>query len=242
MKKISQLLILVVTFLCIQTKAEILTFRTTSDIKRDKTSLPAQVIQFAGVKEGQQVLDLLAGGGYYTELLAKKVGKNGHVVLHNNQAYMPYIGKELSARLENNRLVNVSTLMSEASSLNLGEEKYDLVFLVLGYHDFFVKDKNWDFPAKQVVPQIYRALKKNGRLLVIDHVAQEDIGARDAQKLHRIEPKFVKKDLSTYGFHFIKSTDILKNPDDPLNISVFDPKIRRKTERFVFLFQKASKD
>lgn len=238
----SQLLVLVVALLCIQAKAEILTFRTSSDIERDKTSLPAQVIQFAGVKEGQQVLDLLAGGGYYTELLAKTVGKNGHVVLHNNQAYMPYIGKELSARLDNNRLVNVTRLMSEANALNLGKEKYDVVFLVLGYHDFFVKDKNWSFPAKQVVPQIYQALKENGRLLVVDHVAQEGKGANDAQKLHRIEPEFAKKGLSTYGFRFIKSTDILKNPDDPLNISVFDPKIRRKTERFVFLFEKAGKD
>ncbi|TQV87473.1 class I SAM-dependent methyltransferase [Aliikangiella coralliicola] len=215
-----------------------LTERSGEDLTRDKTSKPIEIIQFAGVKTGQRVLDLLGGGGYYSELLSQAVGSKGSVVLHNNQAYIPYIGKELEGRLGNNRLKNVTRLMSEASSLKLGESQFDFIFLVLGYHDFYVVDKNWKVSADQVVPQMHQSLKAGGKLLIIDHNAIKGSGTSQSQTLHRIEDEFVKADLEKRGFRLIKKSPILMNKKDPLDISVFQPDIRRKTSRFVMLFEK----
>ncbi len=55
--------------------------RTDADLKQDATRKPAQVIDFVGVKKGDKVLDLLAGGGYYSELLSRAVGDKGEVTL-----------------------------------------------------------------------------------------------------------------------------------------------------------------
>ena len=214
--------------------------RTASDLKRDLTSKPQAVLEFVDVQPGDQVLDLFGGGGYYSELLAPIVGQKGHIVLHNNHAYIPFVGKELGARMANSRLKNITQLMSEANSLKLGTNRFDVVFFVLGYHDLYVSSKDWQVSADQVIPQVFSSLKEGGKLLVIDHSAIEKKGSADAQSLHRIEENFVLSDLAKRGFKLLKQSKILKNPDDPLNINVFDTQIRRQTDRFVLLFQKTS--
>src|SRR3954465_3486963 len=47
----------------------------TNDARRD----PVEMLSFIGVRAGMQVLDLSAGGGYTTELLARAVGPQGVV-------------------------------------------------------------------------------------------------------------------------------------------------------------------
>ena len=48
--------------------------RTKSDIQLDSSRKPTEIMNFVGVKHGDKVLDLLAGGGYYSELLSRVVG------------------------------------------------------------------------------------------------------------------------------------------------------------------------
>ncbi|MCB1049701.1 MAG: hypothetical protein KDC71_03810, partial [Acidobacteria bacterium] len=49
--------------------------RSEADLTRDETSKPAEVMAFAKVQPGMKVLDILGGGGYYSELLAAVVGE-----------------------------------------------------------------------------------------------------------------------------------------------------------------------
>jgi len=44
--------------------------RTDADRKNDERRKPEQMLAFAGVRSGMKVLDMSAGGGYSTELLA----------------------------------------------------------------------------------------------------------------------------------------------------------------------------
>lgn len=212
--------------------------RSDSDLLRDKTSKPQEIMAFLGVSKGDHVLDFLGGSGYYSQLLAEKVGAGGKVVLHTNQAYMKYIGKELEQRSASGGLNGVTQLLSEADNLKFGEQQFDSAILVLGYHDFFFLDEGWDFPSDKVIPQVLKALKPGGKLLIIDHAAAEGAGISVAKSLHRIEGGFVKKDIEHRGFRFVKESKILRNEEDPMDIVVFDPKVRRQTDRFVYLFEK----
>lgn len=212
--------------------------RSKADLERDLTSKPYEIMNFAGVKKGDKVLDFLGGGGYYSQLLSEQVGASGLVVLHNNQAYIPYVGKELDERFSRNNLNNITRLMSEASDLKFGEDAFDKVFLVLGYHDFFYDDTGWSVRNEVVMPQVYKAMKKGATLLVIDHSAVDGAGDSQTKALHRIEESFAVKSLEKLGFTLLKSSNLLRNPDDSRSITVFDPSIRRKTDRFVLLFQK----
>lgn len=53
--------------------------RSAADRTADARRKPAQVLGFIGLRPGQVALDVSAGGGYTTELLARAVGVNGKV-------------------------------------------------------------------------------------------------------------------------------------------------------------------
>ena len=53
--------------------------RPEADTKRDADRKPAEMLEFAGVKPGQTVVDLIPGGGYFTRIFAKAVGPKGTV-------------------------------------------------------------------------------------------------------------------------------------------------------------------
>jgi predicted methyltransferase len=53
--------------------------RPGADKMRDINRKPAESVAFAGVKPGDKVVDFLAGGGYFTRILSKVVGPQGHV-------------------------------------------------------------------------------------------------------------------------------------------------------------------
>lgn len=53
--------------------------RSAADKTNDVRRKPEQMLAFIGIKPGMVALDLSAGGGYTTELLARAVGPNGRV-------------------------------------------------------------------------------------------------------------------------------------------------------------------
>jgi predicted methyltransferase len=212
--------------------------RTAQDLKRDATAKPQQLIEFAGIKKGMKVADIFGGGGYYSELLSQVVGENGKVYLHNNQAYLKFVGDELVARVKGNRLSNVVDYKREADDLEFADGSLDAVFFVLGYHDLYHTSNVWNIDAKGFIKQLKKALKPGGLLLVIDHSAPLGTDTKHSQKLHRIDEGYVKSELTSNGFAFVKAGDMLRNAKDSRKISPFRPEIRRKTDRFVLLFKK----
>jgi predicted methyltransferase len=212
--------------------------RASQDLTRDKLSKGPEIVNWVGLEKGMIVADVLGGGGYYSELASKKIGATGKVYLHNNKAYMPYVEKELVARLANDRLPNVIRHDKETDNLMLGKNKFDAIFFVLGYHDMYHTAKDWSIDKDDFLSQLGTSLRKGGKLLVIDHSAVENSNTEHAQKLHRIDAQYVKQELIGKGFKFVKSSDLLANKKDDRMGSPFAPEIRRKTDRFIMLFEK----
>ena len=61
--------------------------RSAADRERDARDKPAEVLALAKFKRGDTVADILAGGGYYREILYGCVGPNGKVRLVNKPGY-----------------------------------------------------------------------------------------------------------------------------------------------------------
>ncbi len=213
--------------------------RPAADLQRDPSSHPIETLQLLQLKPGMQVLDLLGGAGYFSELIAQEVGPSGVVYLHNNQAYMPYVEKDLTSRLAGNRLANVKDWRKELSNLALPANSLDAVVFVMGYHDLYFVDKDWPkVDEGQLMEQLKTALKPGGHLLIIDHVAKAGTGSSAAQTLHRIDREFAKSQLQHRGFKLVSEHNFLANPADTHQLSVFDAAIKGKTDRFVLLLQK----
>lgn len=213
--------------------------RPAADLARDASSHPAETLALLPLKPGATVLDFLGGGGYFSELLAQQVGPTGTVYLHNNQAYMAYVGRDLSQRLADGRLPNVKDWRKEVTDLELAANSLDAVVFVMGYHDLYFVDKDWPkIDEPKLMQQLKTALKPGGYLLVIDHAAMAGTKQTAAQTLHRIDAQFAKATLLSHGFQLVSEPTFLANPADNHSLSVFDPAIRGKTDRFVLLLQK----
>src|SRR5450755_3298515 len=82
--------------------------RPAADSARDALDHPAEMLRLAGIKPGMKVADVLAGDGYYSELLSYIVGSQGHVSLINNLAFDNWSQPALKNRLSGGRFANVT--------------------------------------------------------------------------------------------------------------------------------------
>ncbi|MHA6287748.1 class I SAM-dependent methyltransferase [Maricaulis sp. CAU 1757] len=210
--------------------------RPPEDRQLDVSRHPAEVLLFAGVEPGWKVADLSAGGGYYTRILSAAVGEAGHVYAHNAQWVadrFPDTDQGL-ANLAAER-ANVTHVVAPIEQFASGvEEPLDAVFMVLFYHD-----TGWDGTDRTAMnAAIFDALEPGGVYLVIDHHAPNGTGIDHVEDWHRIEADLVREEIMAAGFELDAESDMLANTEDGRQISVFDPEIRRQTDRFVFRFRK----
>lgn len=215
--------------------------RSQADRRRDLTSRPAEVLTFLGIEPGMTVLDMLAGDGYYAEIVARAVGPAGHVYLHNNQAYRGLMIRR-PRRLDAPGLEALEVYLREIADINLPSASVDVVLLVKVYHDLYYVNNGWNVPPGPFFDTIHRILKTDGVIGVVDHAAPPGTGSGYAQTLHRIDPEFAKLDIEARGFRLEATSDVLANPNDDLTDSPFAKGIRGKTRRFLHRYRKVPRD
>lgn len=210
------------------------TKRPEEDRKRDKFRRPQDVLHFFGIKPGMRVAEMMAGRGYYVELLSRLIGSSGKVYAHNNKFVMKrFAEKALQQRLSGNRLPNVVQLTSELDQPRL-PSNLDAVLMILFYHDTFWMKAD----RKKMNQAIFDALKPGGLYGVIDHYAKLGAGGSVAKTLHRVDIEQVKQDILKAGFVLEGESGLLRNYQDDHTVNVFRPEIRGRTDRFILLFRK----
>lgn len=214
--------------------------RVPDDVARDPASKPVEVLSFFGVRPGMKVADVFSGGGYYSEILSYAVGPDGQVIAHNNTPYASFAADGPTKRFGDNRLPNVRYLVSEADDLQLPDD-LDLIIMVMSFHDLYWVNPEQGWPKIDRATfnkQLFAALKPGSTLAIVDHSAVPGSGIEAVGALHRIDEAFVKDELMGVGFALADTSDLLKNVEDDRTRLVFDPSIRRKTDRFMLRFVK----
>jgi predicted methyltransferase len=218
--------------------------RPAADSARDVLDHPAEMLRLAGIKPGMKVADVLAGDGYYSELLSYIVGPKGRVYLINNPAFDNWSQPSLKDRMAGGRLPNVTQQTVDLNDMKLPPASLDAILLVKVYHDMYWVDSTPKSPwpkidVSAVLDQLSRALKPGGVLLLIDHSAKAGHGKADAGELHRIEEAFAVQDFTAHGFKVAAKSDLLRRPDDARDLISYKGPALGKTDRFVLLFRKA---
>jgi len=211
--------------------------RPAEDRARDAGRKPAEVIAFLGIEEGDTVVDLIAAGGWYTEVLARAVGPDGKVYAQNT-AFALQIREgandaAMKARLAEGRLPNVERLDREFDDLGLAPGSVDAAITALNFHDVY--HGGGPEAAAGFLAAVHAFLKPGGVLGLVDHAGGAE-GADDA-KLHRIEEQLAVDAARAAGFA-VTSSDLLRNPADDHTKGVFDPELRGKTDRFLLKLTK----
>jgi predicted methyltransferase len=217
--------------------------RPEADKERDANRKPAETLEFAGVKPGDQVAELLPGSGYFTRLFSKIVGPKGHVYAlvpapsPDSPPDTPDFAARVKAIASDPNYSNVSVIVEPFTQLK-APVPVDLVWTSQNYHDLH------NFPGLDVTvfnQLIFDALKPGGTYLILDHEAEPGSGTRDTATLHRVDVATVKKEVLAAGFALVASSDLLRQPADQHTVKVFDPSIRGKTDQFLLKFRKPAK-
>lgn len=212
--------------------------RPPTDRARDEGRKPAEVLTFFGIEPGMKVADLMAGSGYYTDILCRVVGSEGKVYLHTNAFVRKRFGKTMlpviEKRLAQPELAHCVRLDDELDALELPDGELDAVLMVLFYHDTYWQKTD----RKKMNELIFAALKPGGTYGIVDHHAEAGSKDRDVQTIHRVDAETVKAEILAAGFTFSGESDVLRHPEDERTKNVFDPSIRGQTDRFVYKFTK----
>ena len=211
--------------------------RPQADRDRDADRKPAELMSFLGVKPGMTALDVIAAGGYMTEVLSVAVGPTGKVYSQNppliyqamNGMYKP----QVEARHANGRLPNtvrVDADLPAAPAVPPGS--VDVAVTAMNFHDIYNMDPAL---APRFMKGVYSMLKPGGVFGVIDHVGVE--GA-DNKKLHRVPKQIAIDAAKAAGFVVEAESNMLAHPDDDHAKNVFDAGLRGKTDQFVLKLRK----
>lgn len=217
--------------------------RPPEDLRRDPIDHPAEVLRLSGISRGMRVGDILAAGGYYSELLSFIVGPRGEVLMLNNRATDYWSDNYWEKRLANHRLPNVKHRTIDLEHLPLDPASLDAEIFIKDYHDLYWVDPDPKSPWPKMDPgkvldEMARVLKPGGILLLVDHSARPGTGSADAGPLHRIDEAFARADFEKHGFEFVAASDVLRRPDDARDQLTYKGPMLGKTDRFVMVFHK----
>jgi demethylmenaquinone methyltransferase/2-methoxy-6-polyprenyl-1,4-benzoquinol methylase len=114
-------------------------------------------VQSAQIQPGQAILDLAGGTGDITALMAKQLGKTGHLVLADINHNMVVQGRE---RLLNKGLCRIDYAIANAEQLPFPDNYFHRVTIGFGLRNVTHKEL--------ALQEIFRTLRPGGRLLVLE--------------------------------------------------------------------------
>ncbi len=213
--------------------------RPAEDRADDNMRLPAKVLAFTAIEPGMTVFEIESGRGYYTELFSALVGPEGAVIMHSPESFDSFLTDLVAERLAGNRLPNVRLSKTNFDVLDAADSSVDIATWFLGPHDLYFMPGGVSLgEPEKAFAEIFRILKPGGALVVLDHAATPGAPETTGGTVHRIDPAIVKALAAAAGFTLVDESGVLSNPDDDYSMSVFDPAVRRKTDRFLLKYRK----
>jgi predicted methyltransferase len=208
--------------------------RSDADRQTDQRRQPAKMLAFTGARPGMKVLDMGAGAGYSTELLARAVGTGGSgVYAQESAAVMERVKDKFDLRAQNPAMKNVVHLVRNYDDpIPPDVGGLDLITFFFAYHDttYMPVDR------AEMNRKLFAALKPGGFLVIADHSARAGDGVTVGKTLHRIEESTLRREIEAAGFKLAAEADFLRHPEDPRDAAVFRPQV--PVDEFVLKYQK----
>jgi predicted methyltransferase len=156
----------------------------TPDFKlRDKYRHPLETLEFFGIRPDMTVIEVLPGGGWYTEILAPYLKEHGHLIealpptstsnAYEKRASEKYISK---LKAEETAYGTVAVIPFEPpTQMALGPvNREDLIVTFLNIHDLVYMNAHHEVTSyflESFFKSAFTALKPGGVLGVVEHCA-----------------------------------------------------------------------
>jgi predicted methyltransferase len=205
--------------------------RSDADRRNDGRRKPAEMLAFIDVRPGMTALDVIAGGGYTSELLARAVGPSGRVYSQTSRGPSPTLAERIKKPAGANIVAVVQPFDSPAPAA-VAAGGADLVTLMFNYHDLGAMGVD----RARMNAAIFAALKPGGAYVVADHAGRPGTGISESATLHRVEESLVRREVEAAGFRLAAEGMFLRNPADPRDRE--EPEPAQPKDEFVLRFVK----
>ena len=175
------------------------------EAQRDQWQRPSEVIQVLNLKDGDSVVDLGCGSGYFTLKLSDPIGRNGKVIAEDiRRLSLTFLWMRAARKGKH----NVSVHLGDLDDPRLRPDSINAVLISNTYHEFTA--------ARSILDHVRQALIPGGRLVIVDRSPrnlQDQVGA---QQEHEISSGQVATDLRQANFVIDSRTDrfIESDPDN----------------------------
>lgn len=200
--------------------------RTPAYKLRDRYRHPLETLKFFGVQPNMTVIEVLPGSGWYTEILAPFLKKDGHLVEATppRSSPNPYFRKmavKYDKKLSGNSDIygNVTlTPFEPPEYMPLGgEESADMVVSFLNLHDFIyfnVHNETTSVIIRRFFQSAYQVLKPGGVLGIVAHRARSDESLASAAMKGRVPQSYAIREAEQVGFKLSGTSEINANSKD----------------------------
>jgi predicted methyltransferase len=176
-------------------------FSQDSGPERDQWQHPQVVMDVLHIHPGSTVADVGAGEGYFTFHLAERVGPQGKVYAEDIKTDEV---EQIRRLAEEKHLTQIESLHGEPGDPKLPQSTLDVVLVMNAYHEF----RSYEAMLKA----IFKALKPEGLLAIIDSPTPAGNSRLDYYPRHRIPEEVVREDVSHAGFQFLRKEPGFTNP------------------------------
>lgn len=203
--------------------------RPEADRARDAARKPKESVQELGLQEGMTVVDVAAGGGWFTRVLSAAVGPKGKVLAQFGQGGLRNNNGQ-SQRDMAKELGNVEPVFDAVNTI--APNSADAAVTAMNLHDVYNRSEE---AGLAFIKDIYNVLKPGGVAAIIDHAG--NAGA-DNQALHRMPAAAAKALIEKAGFQIVRESKVLANPKDDHTKAIRDAELNRATDQFFFVVRK----
>lgn len=186
--------------------------RAEHEERRERLQRVGDIYRALDVRPGATIADIGAGQGFHTVRLARAVGVAGRVLAVDISTSAL---EQLRRRVAEEGLTNVSVIEGAVDDPRLPEGTLDAVLIVNSYHEMT------EYAA--MLQHIRRALKPDGRLVIVEPIAASRRSADRTEQTsrHEIAPALVLEDAREAGFRVLGLEDPFTAHQRPYWLAIF---------------------
>ncbi len=196
--------------------------RTEENSDRDEYQHPRETLEFFGLKPNMTVVEISPGAGYFTEILAPYLAKEGQYVMaipripQNPPPFLIENEKKLQDILLRQQEVKAKTKFIPFEPLDernrIKKEYVDIVLVFSHVHNWIAKSE-----TEASLKFCYDIMKKGATLGVVQHRIKP--GKKRVPKSGYMYEKEVIELVTRAGFKLVGRSDINANPRDTADYS-----------------------
>lgn len=189
--------------------------RKPANVARDKYRHPAQTLSFFGLQPGMTVVEMIPGGGWYSEILIPYLADQGHYVA----AVSPKATDDFKAFLatDPDRYGKAQVVPFEAGQANafVPDGTADMIVTFRNIHNLLGSpEQPGDGNAPQAFADWFRALKPGGILGIEEHRLPETMDTAREKTSGYVKLSTIVRLATAAGFQWAGTSNVNANPKD----------------------------